>query len=132
MRRSQFDIDVLRPWQKSQEQFTAMLSREFIGAAFGRMARGDNERRAQDRHLRFELVFLSNEMIEPKLEQIRRIRHSGGQAQFGQRCDHAHKRRILPSFDRSVRCHILFRSEKREEFAPSVVRFLACLHEDRN
>ena len=48
-----------------------------MGAAFPRIARGNNNRRSQDRYLAFELIDDAEETIEAKLEKIGRFEALG-------------------------------------------------------
>src|SRR2546423_11929648 len=115
-RGTQFDIEILGLIQKAIEQVASYCEREISYSAFARIARGDNDRRVQDRHLLFDFLQNIDQAIEPKLEQIRRFFHADGQTQVGERSDYANNLRSTrlheitarrAFFDRSARCHIL-------------------------
>ena len=107
----------------------AFLPGEIIGAAFPRIARGDDDRRGQDRHFAFELIYDREKMIESKLKKVRRLAHDCGKTEIGRRGDHADQ--LWPCFfDRSARCHIPSDSANQER--AMVAPFVACSRDDRN
>src|SRR5437867_9349639 len=77
--RAQFKIDILGLRQKSRNQFAPPRQRQVVCASFVGMARGDNKWAAQHRHLLLEFLFESNQEVEPKFEEVWRMRHSRGQ-----------------------------------------------------
>ena len=105
-RRAQFDIDVFGVRQKTQEQVEAFLERKIICATFSRIACGNDYRHGQDRHLAFELIERAAEVVESKLEQVRRLADADGKSEIAGRGDDGHE--PWPCcFDRSARCHII-------------------------
>ena len=75
-----------------------------MGAAFPRIARGNNNRRSQDRYLAFELIDDAEETIEAKLEKIGRFAHRRGEAKVS--CRSYDPNEKLPGgFDRSAGGH---------------------------
>src|SRR3977135_3537563 len=78
--RTQLDIDIFGVREETQEQVEALLERKIVCATFSRIARGDDDRRVEDRHLAFELIGHAAEMIESKLKQVRRLVHGDGSA----------------------------------------------------
>lgn len=109
--RTQFEIDVTCAGKKSHKQITPALDRQSIGAAFGRMTRGDNEWRGQA--LLFQLVKATDQSIQPKFEEIRRVCHFHREVQVRPGGDHAdYSRTEFAYFDRCARCHILAVAEE--------------------
>src|SRR5438105_6132118 len=86
--RAQFDVDIFRPRQETQEQLAALAGRQIVGAAFLRMSRGNDDRRRQDRQLVFYLGDDRDEMIQTQFEEVRRLRHGGGAPEIGGRADY--------------------------------------------
>src|SRR5438105_2516801 len=86
-RRTQLDIDIFGARKKTQEQLLALLPGEIIGAAFPRIARGDDDWRAQLVDLAFQLIDDCAEVIESKLKEVRRLGHRNGEPEIGRRGD---------------------------------------------
>jgi hypothetical protein len=86
-RRTQLDIDIFGARKKTQEQLLALLPGEIIGAAFPRIARGDDDWRAQLVDLAFQLIDDCAEVIESKLKKVRRLGHRNGEPEIGRRSD---------------------------------------------
>src|SRR5207237_2249274 len=86
-RRTQLDIDIFGARKKTQEQLLALLPGEIIGAAFPRIARGDDDWRAQLVDLAFQLIDDCAEVIEYKLKKERRLGHRNRDPENGRRRD---------------------------------------------
>ena len=73
-------------------------------AAFPRIARGDDDRRAQLVDLAFQLFDDCAEVIESKLKKVRRLGHRNGEPEIGRRSDDTYdlRRHFL---DRLACCH---------------------------
>src|SRR5256885_758439 len=84
-RRTQFNINIFRVRQKSREQITAFLERQTSHSAFARIARGDDDRRAEAVDILLELVGNFAKTIEPKFEKIRWLLHRERESKIGRR-----------------------------------------------
>ena len=115
-RRTQFDIDIFGARKKTEEQLTTLTEREIIGAAFPRIARGDDNLRrlaaatGQDRHLALEWIEHAAEMVESKLKKVRRLMHGDGESEIGGRGDNTNDK-LVRFFDRPARYHIISNSK---------------------
>src|SRR2546430_387846 len=89
--RTQLDIDVFSVRQKAQKQFSAFFQREIVSASFAGIARGDDNRCAEDRHLALELSECAAEMIESNLKQVRRFAGGDCKPEIGGRSDYANQ-----------------------------------------
>src|SRR5581483_2215406 len=99
-RGAELDVDERGTVEKSREQIAALFDRQFVRAAFTRMARDDDERRGQARNLHVDLA----KMIETQFEKIRRLRQTRGETQFVRGGNDPDE---LRSFDPLARSHIL-------------------------
>jgi hypothetical protein len=109
VRRSQLDVHVLGTGQESQKKISPPSNGKIVGAAFGRVPRGHNEGRRQERDALFQLRFMTQQRIQAQFKKIGRLPHVQGMLQISPGRDNADDSATMrgPDFDRILGCHIL-------------------------
>jgi hypothetical protein len=111
--RSKLNVDVAGQRQKLAEQVCAFFARQISGTAFAATASGNDERRRQSRYAVANAIVDVIKVIEPNLEQIRRLVQGQCPPQSGLAGYYPNQPNTAPGFfERFRACHILGVAEK--------------------